>query len=450
MDQIYPCASAAVGRPRKAHVLEERNMQWYLGTQLISLTGLMLRSSLLSLLLVETLGIAKAPPYVGAVWALNVLPGTFLGIFAGVLLDRYDKRDILQVTAALSALQGAALAYMAYMAYMDPHHASVPLIMGISLFGGFTNAVDGIGRNAIVKDAVVNEHNHRSGAIFFNSLYTFAMLVGNGISGYLIVWIGYGSSFMLNGISFLVLIFGLRQLDFSHHKERITRPFSFGETWQSMISGGRYTFTEPGIRICIALAATITVFGFAYNVILSIVNQAMFHGGPKQYSQLAMASGAGSLVGSIVAILWSTRRPKAFVIAGCLIIGCGQIACAYAPTVRLEQLALAVSGFGFMLSFLPVRGAIMHIVKKEMTGIVLGFTFMFFYGGMMVSSLGAGWLAKHVGCPTVLTACGIVLIVTAIAVPWLPGIEEIERIEGIKNNKPLQRPCVGEDFYTLA
>jgi MFS family permease len=424
MNETVSCTVAPSGRVRKVHVLEERNMQWYLGTQLISLTGLMLRSSLLSLLIVDLLGLAKAPPYVGAVWALNVIPGTFLGIFAGVILDRYDKRKILQITAALSTLQGAALAYLAYM---DVHHMSISMIMGISLFGGFTNAIDGIGRNAIVKDAVINDYNHRSGAIFFNSLYTFAMVVGNGLSGYLIVWIGYGNSFMLNAVSFMVLIFGLRKLDFNHHEVKETRPFNFGETWQSIIHGGRYTFTEPGIRICILLAATITVFGFAYNVILTIINQAMFHGGPKEYSHLAMSAGIGSLVGSIVAILFSTARPKAFVIGGCLTIGLAQIALAHAPNSHWAMIALAVSGFGFMSCFLPVRGAIMHIVKKELSGIVLGFTFMFFYGGMMVSSMGAGWLAKNIGCPAVLTICGTVLILTAIATPFLPGIEEIEK-----------------------
>jgi MFS family permease len=425
MNETVSCVDTPIGRVRKVHVLEERNMQWYLGTQLISLTGMMLRSSLLSLLLVDLLGFAKAGPYVGAVWALNVIPGTFLSIFAGVILDRYDKRKILQITAALSALQGAALAYLAYT---DVHHMSISLIMDIALFGGFTNAIDGVGRNAIVKDAVVNHYNHRSGTIFFNSLYTFAMVVGNGLSGYLIVWIGYGNSFMLNAVSFMVLIFGLRKLNFDHHEFKETRPpFNFSETWRSIVNGGRYTFTEPGIRICILLAATITVFGFAYNVILTIVNQAMFHGGPKEYSHLAMSAGIGSLIGSIVAILFSTTRPKTFVIGGCLTIGIGQIALAHAPNSHWAIIALAVSGFGFMSCFLPVRGAIMHIVKKELIGIVLGFTFMFFYGGMMVSSMGAGWLAKNIGCPAVLNICGAVLILTAIATPFLPGIKEIEK-----------------------
>ncbi len=424
MNTSQTAATMASLPVRKVHVLEEKNMQWYLGSQLISLTGLMLCTSILSLLLVDLLGPKDSGPYVGAVRALNVLPGAFLGILAGVIIDRFDKRKILQVTASLSILQGAAYAYLAYT---DVKHMSVAWIMGIALVGGFTNAIDGIGRNAIVKDAIIHDHNHRIGAIFFNSLYTFAMLVGNGISGYLVLYVGYGNSFVLYAASFLLLIFGLRKMDFSHHKLQKRKPFSFGEMWQNILAGGRYTFTERGIRICILLAATITVFGFAYNVILPIVTKVMFHGGPKEYSYLAAIAGAGSLVGSIIAILFSAPRPKEFVIGGCLALGFGQIMCAHTTNIHWAAVALAISGFGFMTSFLPVRGAIMHIVKKEMSGIVLGFTFMFFYGGMMVSSLCAGWLAKYMGCPAVLEICGAVLILLAVATPFLPGIEEIEK-----------------------
>ncbi len=84
-------------------------------------------------------------------------------------------------------------------------------------------------------------------------------------------------------------------------------------------------------------------------------------------------------------------------------------------------------GFGFMAAFLPLRGAIMHIVDKKLVGIVLGITFMFFYGGMMMSSLIAGYIAKHYGCPAVLTSCGSIILVLGVALPFLPGVEEIDK-----------------------
>jgi hypothetical protein len=45
---------------------------------------------------------------------------------------------------------------------------------------------------------------------------------------------------------------------------------------------------------------------------------------------------------------------------------------------------------------------------------------------MALSSFGSGWLAGHFGSRTVLTCCGIALIITASSIPFLPGIKELE------------------------
>jgi len=399
-------------------------MRWYFGTQLISLTGMMLRQSVLSLLIIELVGVKDAPPLIGYVWALNVLPGAFLGIFAGMVVDHYDKRKILWITAVLGIIQGGALAYLTYH---DPHDIAVWQIMAVMAFTGLTNSIDGICRNAIVKDAIVNDYNHRIGSVLFTSLYTFGMILGNGLAGYLVLSIGYSMTFVLNALSFCVLIFGLSQMDFGHVQAKNRTRGVFEGAWTRTKSGVAYAFSERGIRICILLAAAITVFGFAYNVILSVIAKEVFHGGPKDYSYLAAMAGAGSLAGSVVAVLWSSRIPKTFIVGGCLVAGMGQIIFAQSSNINHAAAIIFFCGFGFMVAHLPLRGAIMHIVKKELVGIVLGVTFMFFYAGMMISSVISGYIAKHYGSPTVLVCCGIVLISIAIMTPFLPGIEEVEK-----------------------
>jgi len=406
----------------RIHVLSERNMQWYLGTQLISLTGFMLRSALLSLLLIELVGLKEASSLVGWVFALNMIPGAFLGIFCGLFLDAFDKRRILQITSIFGALQAAAFAYLAYK---DVHHIATWKIMTIMGFAGITNSIDGIGRNAIIKNAVVNKYNQRIAAVYFSSLYTAAMIIGNGIAGYLVLWIGYGNSFVLNGLSFLVLIFGLHKMNFDHVK-LVPRDKTRGI--RELIKEGRhYTFGTAGIKICIYLSTIITIFGYCYNVILSIIAKGMFNGGPKEYSYLASIAGLGSLAGSIVTVLWHAKRPRTFVVCGCLIIGSSLIAFSRTTDIHTAACLIFLCGFGFMTSFLPVRGAIMALVDDRLVGIVLGFTFSFFYGGMALSSIFAGYLARAYGSPTVLATCGTVLTLTALATPWLPGIKEMGR-----------------------
>ena len=404
------------------HVLRERNMRWYFGTQLISLTGLMLRTSLLSLLIISISGAKDAPPLVGAIWALNVLPGAFLGVFTGIFVDRTDKRRTLQITAILGAITAGILVYWTYI---DVHHIAIWKIMTITFVTGCVNTVDGIGRNAILKEAILHPDNHGIGGIIFTSLYTFAMVTGNGLAGYLVSWIGYAGSFTLNALSYLVLIWGLSQMDFSHLPPKNQSGKIWTGMWTSAKEGARYSFSHSGIRLCILLSAAITIFGYCYNVLMPIIAKTMFAGGPKEYSYLAACSGMGSLTGAIVSIIWGERRPKTFLVVGCLVIGIGLIAFAETTNINHGAAILFCCGFGFMIGFLPVRGALMHLVPKERVGIVLGITFMFFYVAMAISAYGAGFIAKQVGCPTVLIMSGIGLIATAIVTPFLPGIRKI-------------------------
>lgn len=382
----------------------------------------MLRSSLLSLLIIDLVGAQKASPLVGTVWALNVLPGAFLGVFAGIYLDRAFKRRVLIITSWLGVLQASMLAVLAYH---DVHHVPIWAIMTITLFTGFTNTIDGIGRNAILKDAVLYPEHNRPAAILFTSLYTFGMIVGNGLAGWLVNTIGYGSAFMINAVSYTILIFGLSRMDFSHlSKDKGEWP----GMWESGKSCIRYSFGNPLIRLCIILAVIVTVFGYSYNVILSIINKLMFNGDREQYGFLAFWGGVGSLVGSLAAIFFSDKKTQKFVVSGCLLIGISLIALANTHNVHFAAFTLFLCGLGFMAAFVPIRGEINKLAGKENISKVLGVTFMFFYGGMMVSSFGSGYIAKHYGCPLVLMGCGGVLILTAACTPFLPGIEKLDQV----------------------
>ena len=417
MSPTTPPATAATLQVCVPHVLSETNVRWYLGTQLISLTGLMLRTAVLPLFIIAALGEDNAPPWIGIILALNMLPGAIFSSFAGTYIDRYDKRKILFVTAIIGIVQAIALAIVTSG---DPHKASMWNIVVIMAFTGVTNMIDGICRNAIVADAVIHQKNIGPAAKMFTTLYTLAMIVGNSIAGFLVVNIGYPGSFVLNGASFLVLIYGLNRLNFDHHTSRkVKSRCSFKE-------GATYTFSHPTLRICILIAGTVTVFGFAYNAMMSVVARQMFEGGPTVFSFLAFFSGIGSLTGSLIAIVCSKKRTVMFAIAGFFLSGAAHIAASRATSLNMEAAAMFMCGFGFMTAFVPIRGTIMHVVDPGKSGAVLGITFNFFYGGMMVSSIASGWIVKFCGCRTLLFGCGIALLILTLALPFLPGIKNID------------------------
>ena len=383
----------------------------------------MLRAALIPLLIIEMVGPVRAPALVGLVGALNVLPGAFISALAGLYLDRSDKRRVLTITGVVGIITCLILAYLTCN---GPGNVEIWQIMAITVITGFTNALDGVARNVIVKDALRDSTHHGLGGMMFTSLYTVAMILGSGMAGYLIIGIGFSMSFILSGLSYLVLIFGLWRMDFSH-LSLDQKPWK--GIWYTFKEGWSYTFHNRGLRVCIMLAAIITVFGFSYNMILSVIAKLMYHGGPREYSRLAMAGGFGSMLGSIITTKFSSRRPVGFTVCGCMVIGVSHLMFAFTSSLQVATILVFFCGFGFMTAFTPVRGAIMHLADRNKMGIVMGITFMFFYGGLSVSGLASGYLASHFGCPTVLVICGSLLIATGLVAPFLPGIKLVAHHE---------------------
>ena len=74
-----------------------------------------------------------------------------------------------------------------------------------------------------------------------------------------------------------------------------------------------------------------------------------------------------------------------------------------------------------MGGYTPLRGALNHLADDKMLSLVLGLNFMFFYGGMIVSALGSGYIATHIGCPVAFAICGVTLIISSFLAPFIPG-----------------------------
>ena len=402
-------------------ILSETSMRWYLGGQLVSLTGSLLQSAVLALLIVSITSKAEAGTWTGVIWALGLLPGTFFGPFSGVLLDRHDKRKILIMTGVIGALQATTLAWLTYT-----NTATLANILGLALINGFINAIDGPGRNAIVKDIVVDKQNIRQASKTFSSLYNLAQIAGPGFAGYLVLHFGYSFTFLLNALSFVVLIVSLVSVKLTTKLETSGGSVR-SSIWREVVEGGKYTFSDPGIRLSILLTTGVCVFGFSYNVLLAVINKYLLHGSEITYSHLAVSGGVGSFAGALLAMTLGDRiSHKTFVIGGLTCSGAALILLHQTTNIHLAMVFVFMAGLGFMSSFSSLRASMMHIVKQEKTGIMLGFAFSFFFGGMMTCSLTLGYLADKLGLAFVLETAGIALLVLAAVTPFLPGIDELE------------------------
>ncbi|HEV7449393.1 MAG TPA: MFS transporter [Candidatus Paceibacterota bacterium] len=397
-------------------LLREKNLRWYLGGQVLSLTGSLLQTAVQALLIIAIVGKEEAATWTGLVYAFALGPGALLGPFVGVLLDRFSKRNVMMVCATIGTVQALVFAYLTYTTSI-----TVWTINALALIMGFVNAVDGPGRNAIIKDAVAHKHVEQSSALFTN-LYSFAQVAGPGMAGYLVIAFGYPGTFLLNALSFVALIIALANM-----RLYPSVPREHASVWGQVKEGARYTFGQPKICACALLTAVVCTFGFASFLLLAYLNKYVLGGGLAGFSNLSISSGAGWFAGTVLAVILTGRvRRRVPIIAGMMLNGLSLLVLAATTDFLVAMVSVCVAGAGFMLTFSTTRASIVFHSKKELMGMVSGYTFSFFFGGVLVCALVVAPLVDHLGSMLVLGFCGVSLLVASFVASRLRSINELD------------------------
>src|SRR5712692_8809039 len=184
--------------------LRHRNFRIFWFGQLISLIGTWMQTTAQAWLVLQ---LTHSAWLLGVVGALQFLPVMFLSLFGGVLADRLPKRTVLRFTQSFATLQAFVLWILVATGEVRLWHVLV-----LASLLGLTNSVDMPTRQAFVVEMVGRED--LPNAIALNSsLFNMARILGPGLGGLIIAWLGVAPLFLLNALSFIPVIIGLFLID---------------------------------------------------------------------------------------------------------------------------------------------------------------------------------------------------------------------------------------------
>src|SRR5438034_4170848 len=184
--------------------LRHRNYRLFWFGQMISLMGTWMQTIGQAWLVLQ---LTHSAWLLGIVGALQFLPVMLLSLFGGVLADRMPKRKVLLFTQSFAMLQAAVLWILVVSG-----HIQIWEVLVLASLLGLTNSVDMPTRQAFVVEMVGRED--LPNAIALNSsVFNMARVVGPGLGGLIIAWLGVAPLFLLNAISFIPVIIGLFLID---------------------------------------------------------------------------------------------------------------------------------------------------------------------------------------------------------------------------------------------
>src|SRR6185295_7050552 len=228
---------------------------------------------------------------VGVTAALQFLPMLLFSAWGGVLADRFLKRSLLMLTQGLMALPALTLWGLTSAGAVAPW-----MVFALVFARGIINAADFPTRQSFAiemvgADRVVN-------AVSLNSvLIHSARILGPATAGILIATVGVGTCFLVNALSFGAMVLALAAME-SHELRPAPRTSQRSGAVRAAL---RHVRGTPALAIPLAMMALVGTLGFNFQVILPLLARFTFDGGAAAYTVLAVAMGAGSVVGALAA-----------------------------------------------------------------------------------------------------------------------------------------------------
>jgi MFS family permease len=343
-----------------------------------------------------------------------------LGPFAGVWVERLNRRQLLVWTQAGGAVQSLAMAALTLA-----HVITLGEIIVLTALQGLINAFDMPARQSFLVK-MVEDPNDLSNAIAINSsMANGARLVGPAIAGLIVGAFGEGWCFLIDGISYFAVIASLLLM----HIKPVDSRRNTASMLEQMREGWDYVRTFRPIRTILLLFALVSLMGYSYSVLLPLFAAQVLHGGAATLGWLTGASGVGALTSALsLAVRRSVVGLTRMLQIAAAMLGGALILFGLSHTLWLSLALMMFVGFGLMQCASASNTIIQSLVPEDKRARAMSYYTMAFFGAAPFGSLMAGAMAERIGAPYTVIFTGAFCIAGALWFTFdLPKINSVMR-----------------------
>src|SRR5882672_1742458 len=372
--------------------LSHRNFRLFLFGQGISLIGTWMQAVALGWLVLE---ITNSPFAVGLTQAFRSLGVLLFTVYAGVIVDRVDKRRLIVWTQALQMLEALALAALVWTG-----RVTTSQVLVLALLFGIVNAFDIPARQAFIAELVGKEDLMNAIALI-SSMFNAARIVGPAVAGVLIGVAGVGMCFFLNGVSYVAVIAGLLAMRIPPF---VTRPMPIS-AWEGVRQAVAFIRGDARVWVLVALMAV-----FARDVL---------HTDARGYGLLMAAVGIGAMLGALALAVRGPRvRKGAVLLEGGAAFGVLLVLFAAVRSVGVALALLALAGCAMIVTTALANTMLQTLVPDELRGRVMAFYAFVFVGMAPLGAFQAGLVAEHTGAPHAIALGGAGCLAAIVLAAW--------------------------------
>jgi len=380
------------------------NYRLYFAGQLTSVCGTWMQNIALAWLVVQL-----APHNKGLALAMFSIcrfgPFMLIGLFAGVVTDRFDNRRTVIAT------QSVQMAFAALLAIIDlTGHSSLAEVDTIAFLTGIAIVFDTPSRQSLTFQMVGRDELPNAVALN-SSLFNTARIFGPALAGVVIAAVGVGWCFTVNAVSFLAVLAGLLAMR-KHELIPLTdrrRPTVLKGTRE----GFAYVRRNRTVRVVILMMVVFASISFNFNILLPVLAKTTLHGTSITFGLISACFGAGALLGALASAAIGKTSWR-IMLAGAAGFGVCELLIAPMSSVFAVGALLFACGI-FFTSYTSNSNASIQLESPDyIRGRVLGLYYYAWNGLAPAGSLLVGLMVDYGGTRLAFGVAGAsALVVTA-------------------------------------
>jgi MFS family permease len=357
--------------------------------------------------------LTNSPFLLGLAGFMTMVPSLFLSLFAGVVIDRKDKRLILLLTQlgfGASVLVLGALISLKIIEIL--HVLTIALVVGVNIAFFFPS------RQAIVPE-LLPETKISNGIALNSSGFYIAMILSSATLGWLIHQIGMAGSFYIAGIFFALGVFFLMAMRYHSKRPKQAQAYPF---WKDLKRALRYTQSNRLVFALLMVTGVTSLLRGSPLTLMPIFAKDILEVGATGLGYLLAANSIGALLGTILlAAIGNYHAKGALILIAFFAEGLGQIIFASSRSMPLSLAVLSIHGAASGISITALVTALQLNTPNELRGRIMGLYFFVFQGIIPIGALLSGTLANFTDAPFATISTGavmcIVTVIFAISVP---------------------------------
>ena len=379
------------------------NARLYFTALLLSTIGSWLQLTATSYLVYRLTGKASD---LGYNVAFQFLPMLFLGTWAGSFADRYDRRTIMLCTQILLAVQALVLGVLDLTG-----HVTLPIVWGLSLTLGVIGAIDNPARRGLITELVPT--SQLSNAMSMNTtVMTGSRVFGAALAAVLVGPLGTGWLFVLNGVSYAAMIYGIVGLRKSEMVPAVKRPAG-GSPVRDVF---RYVRSNRRLSSMFFVYVVVSTFAFNYSVVFPKLADVNW-GSEDAFGWLMTFTGIGSVVGALV----TARFPRVslrWLVINVAVLGASNMAVAFSPNLAWAFALCLPLGFGGAAMIASGNAISQQESPPDMRGRLLALTAVAFLGSTPIGGPITGLIADYVSLEWSMAYGGVSCLACVALLAW--------------------------------